>query len=30
VDGGHVTPTMKLKRKVIAEKYKPLIAQLYA
>ena len=30
VEGGHVTPTMKLKRKVIAEKYKTLIAGLYA
>ena len=30
VNSGHLTPTMKLKRKVIAEKYKQLIANLYA
>ena len=29
VNSGHLTPTMKLKRKVIAEKYKQLIANLY-
>ncbi|MEL0262273.1 MAG: long-chain fatty acid--CoA ligase, partial [Flavobacteriaceae bacterium] len=30
IDAGHLTPTMKLKRKVIKEKYKPLIDQIYA
>lgn len=30
IDAGHLTPTMKLKRKVIKEKYKALIDQIYA
>ncbi|MFM2213688.1 MAG: hypothetical protein RL427_951 [Bacteroidota bacterium] len=29
VDGGHLTPTMKLKRKVILEKYKDLYQKIY-
>jgi len=29
VDSGEITPTLKLKRKVIQEKYKKLIAELY-
>jgi long-chain acyl-CoA synthetase len=29
IDGGHLTPTMKLKRKIIAEKYKDLYAKIY-
>lgn len=29
IDGGHLTPTMKLKRKVVMEKYKSLYQQIY-
>ena len=29
VDGGHLTPTMKLKRKAIMEKYKDLYQKIY-
>lgn len=29
IEGGHLTPTMKLKRKVIREKYKPLYDDIY-
>ena len=29
IDGGHVTPTLKLKRKVVLEKYKELFAKIY-
>ena len=30
IDSGHLTPTMKLKRKVIAEKYDNLIKEIYS
>lgn len=30
IDAGHLTPTMKLKRKIIAEKYKSLIEEIYS
>jgi long-subunit acyl-CoA synthetase (AMP-forming) len=29
IDGGHVTPTLKLKRKVVLEKYKDLFTKIY-
>ena len=29
IDSGHLTPTMKLKRKIIAEKYSALIEEIY-
>ena len=29
IDSGHLTPTMKLKRKIIAEKYSSLIKEIY-
>ncbi|WP_310560444.1 long-chain fatty acid--CoA ligase [Flavobacterium sp.] len=29
IDGGHLTPTMKLKRKIVMEKYKDLFAKIY-
>lgn len=29
IEGGHLTPTMKLKRKVVKEKYKDLYAKIY-
>jgi long-chain acyl-CoA synthetase len=29
IDGGHLTPTMKLKRKVVMEKYKNLFMKIY-
>ncbi len=29
IDGGHLTPTMKLKRKVVLEKYKDLFDKIY-
>jgi len=30
IDGGHLTPTMKLKRKVVMEKYKDLYQKIYS
>jgi len=30
IDGGHLTPTMKLKRKVVLEKYKGLYSKIYS
>jgi long-chain acyl-CoA synthetase len=30
IEGGHLTPTMKLKRKIIVEKYKDLYAKIYS
>ena len=30
IDGGHVTPTLKLKRKVVLEKYKDLFNKIYS
>lgn len=30
IDGGHLTPTMKLKRKQVMEKYKDLYAKIYS
>ena len=30
IDSGHLTPTMKLKRKIIAEKYDNLIKEIYS
>ena len=29
IDGGHLTPTMKLKRKIVMEKYKDLYQKIY-
>ena len=29
IEGGHLTPTMKMKRKVIKEKYKALYDKIY-
>ena len=29
IDSGHLTPTMKMKRKVIKENYKDLIEKIY-
>ena len=29
IDSGHLTPTMKLKRKIIAEKYNHLVKEIY-
>ena len=30
IEAGHLTPTLKLKRKVIKEKYKHLFTKIYA
>jgi long-chain acyl-CoA synthetase len=30
IDGGHLTPTLKLKRKIVMEKYKDLYAKIYS
>jgi long-chain acyl-CoA synthetase len=29
IDGGHLTPTLKLKRKIVLEKYKDLYNKIY-
>jgi long-chain acyl-CoA synthetase len=29
VESGHLTPTMKLKRKIVMEKYKDLYTKIY-
>ena len=29
IDGGHLTPTLKLKRKIVLEKYKDLYSKIY-
>ena len=29
IDGGHLTPTLKLKRKIVMEKYKDLYQKIY-
>ena len=29
VDGGHLTPTMKLRRKIVKQKYKQLYEEIY-
>ena len=30
IDGGHLTPTLKLKRKIVMEKYKDLYQKIYS